>query len=148
MNVHDNLGYMLHKLGSMLEHSSDVILFDEFGIGFSQFKILVSLQECGIMQQKDIANFLGQTEASVSRQIKLLKESHFLTSTKADDNKKANVISLTAKGSELADAAIRKLDSHYKPLFDVMPAAERIGLLRNLHSVYDILQSTCQKGDI
>lgn len=82
MDINNNLGYLLHHLGTALDRQSDLLLQDKFGLGFSQFKIMLALKQKDGVQQKQIAHTLGQTEASISRQIKLLVNMGLVSSKK------------------------------------------------------------------
>lgn len=135
---------MLHKIGSMMERTSDQVLFNEFGIGYSQFKILFALSHHEGVQQKEIAQFLGQTEASISRQIKLLKEVGSITVTLGEDDKKKHHIGLTATGQTLLDNALRVLGVFYEPILSVTSTPEQVALAKTLSRVHDQLQSVCE----
>jgi DNA-binding MarR family transcriptional regulator len=150
MNPKDNLGYLLHKIGAMLERQSDEVLFEEYGLGYSQFKLLMVLQSESNIQQKDIAGFLGQTEASISRQVGLLKLAGFVSVTKDDENLKKNIIGLSAKGREVATDAMSTLQSKYSPMFNRLSQTEHTDLLKSLGKLYDVLNIYCNnesKGD-
>jgi DNA-binding MarR family transcriptional regulator len=143
MNPKNNLGYLLHKIGAMLEKQSDEVLFEEFGLGYSQFKLLMVLQSSNGIQQKDIAGHLGQTEASISRQIGLLKLAGFVSVAKTDEDRKKNIIGLTLKGSQVAEEAMNTLQARYAPLFGTLSSAEQASLASTLGKLYDELNIDC-----
>ena len=66
------LDYLVQHVASTMHRQSDQVLSERLGIGMSQFKILRILQQQLGIQQRVLADRLGQTEAGVSRQIKLL----------------------------------------------------------------------------
>ncbi|HSX23988.1 MAG TPA: MarR family winged helix-turn-helix transcriptional regulator, partial [Candidatus Saccharimonadales bacterium] len=72
MGPTNNIGYLLQHLSGVLAKQSDQALQERLGIGFSQFKILRVLQHSPQTQQRQIAEWIGKTEASISRQIKLM----------------------------------------------------------------------------
>lgn len=136
MDYKNNLGYLLHHIGFVMDRQSDTLLQERLDIGFSQFKILMALKWHASVQQRQIADKLGQTEASVSRQIKLLKEAGFLNVTTSENNKREHITTLTTKGVNVVDKAIRALNDYYAPAFDRLSAAEQEAfrkLLQNLH---------------
>lgn len=139
----NNPGFMLHKIGSMMERASDQVLFNEFGVGYSQFKILFALSYHEDVQQKEIAQFLGQTEASISRQIKLLKEASFITITLGADDKKKHLITLTVKGQKMLSDALSVLNSYYLPILSVLSESEQLALGRYLSKIHDRLIELC-----
>lgn len=145
MSPKDNLGFMLHKLGAMMEKQSDAALFGEFGLGFSQFKIMMALEHHAGVQQKEIANFLGQTEASISRQIKLLHDAGFLTVGERPEDKKKHIIELTAKGKRMSVDAFAVLQNFYQPVISQLTPAEQKSTLTHLGKIYDKINVLCNQ---
>lgn len=144
MEIKKNSGFMLHKIGSMMERVSDSVLFGEYGIGYSQFKILFALSHHEDVQQKEIAQFLGQTEASISRQIKLLKQASIISITLGKDDKKKHHIALTEKGGQLMRDAFSTLNKFYAPILATLPEDDSVTLNRCLGVVHDKLVGTCE----
>jgi len=144
MDIKSNPGFLLHKIGSMMERSSDQVLFKEFGVGYSQFKIMFALSHHSGAQQKEIAEFLGQTEASISRQIKLLKQAHFVSMELGSDDKKKHHISLTGKGQQLLRDALAKLNLHYEPILSILSEHDQQQMTRQLAMIHDKLLTTCE----
>lgn len=112
-----SIGYSLHHLSFVLDRQSDQVLLSKFGIGFSQFKILMVLNGQADIQQKEIAACLGQTEASVSRQIKLLLEMGLVASRYDASNRRQRITSLTTKGASCISSALEALEMHFRPVF-------------------------------
>ena len=61
------LGYLLQHTATILMRQSDQVLQERLGIGMSQLKLLMMLQNSPNVQQRKLAECLGQTEASISR---------------------------------------------------------------------------------
>ncbi len=136
-------GYLLHHLSTVLDRQSDELLQERFGIGFSQFKILMALKWHEGVQQKQIAESLGQTEASISRQINLMQKAGLLTSRTTPENRRRHVTKLTAKGNRLADKAFAVLNAYHAPVFSRIPPHKQaafVEILRDMH------QEACQPG--
>lgn len=144
MELSQNPGLLLHKIGSMMEHMSDNVLFENFGIGFSQFKILFVLENHQSIQQKEIALYLGQTEASVSRQVKLLKQAGFIDIAVGKDDRKKRIITLTKKGSIVACESFNILNNFYQPILSSLGPNEQLEMARMLGKVHDRLNETCE----
>ncbi len=136
MDYKDNLGYLLHHLGSVMDRQSDLLLQERLDIGFSQFKILMALKWHASVQQRHIAEKLGQTEASVSRQIKLLKDAGYITVMQSPQNRREHITTLTTKGVQTVDKAMRALNEHHAPIFEnFSPEQQQMlrELLQSLH---------------
>jgi DNA-binding MarR family transcriptional regulator len=118
MSSNDNLGYLFHHLSFVLARQSDQVLQEQLGIGFSQFKILLILEQSNGVPQKQIAVSLGQTEASISRQIKLLQDQAILTSEVSPTNRREHITRLTGKGIKLVEKANEILNTYHAPIFN------------------------------
>jgi DNA-binding MarR family transcriptional regulator len=97
---------------------SDQVLQERLGIGMSQFKLLMMLNHEPNVQQRTLADNLGQTEASISRQIKLLIERGMLVINVNPANRREHIATPTAKGIKVADAAQEILNEYHGPVFD------------------------------
>lgn len=117
MNPTRQIGYLLQHIASSLARQSDQVLQEQLGIGFSQFKLLMVLQWDPASQQRHIAEKLGQTEASISRQIKLMHDDGLLQSTVSPRNRREHITTLTKKGLRLAEEAQNVLNRYHSPMF-------------------------------
>lgn len=121
----DSLIYTLHKLVFVLERQSDEALHSSFSFGFTQFKILTGAKYCAGLTQKDIANYLGQTEASVSRQLKIMSRQGLLVVKQDEQNRRRHTVVLTRKGEELTREAIEVLDATHASVFGSLSFKEQ-----------------------
>jgi DNA-binding MarR family transcriptional regulator len=63
----------LHRLTFVLQHQYDDHLLSRVGVGFAQTRIMEALHDTVPRSQKFVADRLGQTEANISRQLRLMK---------------------------------------------------------------------------
>ena len=145
MRPTNNIGYLMQHLASVLAKQSDQVLQEQLGIGFSQFKILMALQWNPHTQQRHIAESLGQTEASISRQIKLMLDRGLLQSQVSPKSRREHLTTPTAKGIKLTEAAREVLNQYHGPMFENLGDKERQQLLESLISMH---QYTCRTGKI
>lgn len=143
MGHSNNIGYLLQHLAFTLSRQNDQILLERLGIGFSQFKILMVLQRNLYIQQRDIADALGQTEASISRQIKLMLEQGLLHTRISPENRRRHLTVPTAKGERLTEEAIKILNGFHGPLFEQMNDRQQQQLLEILTQMH---HSVCSPG--
>ena len=143
MHSTNNLGYLLQHLAFVMARQNDQVLQERLGIGFSQFKILMILERSPHIQQKDIADALGQTEASISRQIKLMHEKGLLRTVIDTENRRRHLTTPTPKGSRLAEAASTALNNYHGPVFDRLGDKQQQQLLDYLAEMH---KSICQAG--
>lgn len=145
MQITNSAAYMLQHLAMSTARQNDQLLLERLGIGFSQFKILMVLQKKPHVQQKAIAETLGQTEASISRQIKLMHDKGLLSTSINPANRRERMTTLTGKGDRLIEEAFTVLNGYYGPMFDHLgekKLTQLIEILADLHG------AVCQPGKI
>ena len=120
----DNLGFAFQKLAFTLLRRSDEILQSKLAIGYAQYKLLEVLAEYPNSSQRFIAGELLQTEASVSRQVKLMQQAGLLRVGIPADNKRVRVISLSGKGSDVHARAAMLLNQCYLRAFQNLSPSE------------------------
>lgn len=149
MATSNNIGFLIQHLAFSLGRLNDQILQEQLGVGFSQFKLMMVLEKMPHIQQKDIAQALNQTEASISRQIKLLHNKGFLQTEVSPQNRRKHITTLTAKGLRYTDESMRILNQHYQPLFATLTARQLEQFAETLSLLHDSVCSNqtgmCQK---
>jgi DNA-binding MarR family transcriptional regulator len=136
MDLKEDVGYLLQHVAFVLGRHSDQVLQEQLGIGFSQFKILMVLEHKPHIRQRQIADMLGQTEASISRQIKLMSDMGLLQSRVSAQNKREHITTLTPKGERFTIKAMEVLNRYHAPMFNDMSGKDQQrlrGLLEKLH---------------
>jgi DNA-binding MarR family transcriptional regulator len=137
MDASRSLGYTLHHLSFVLDRQSDLLLQDKFNIGFSQFKIMMALLWHEGVQQSEIADFLGQTEASVSRQVKLLIDQGLVTSRLEPTNRRKRITRLSPEGERVANEAMTTLEMFHAPMFEKLTERQQSELREILEIMHD-----------
>lgn len=131
-----HLSYLIHHLSAVWARSSDALLQRRCGIGLAQYKILDCLKEKPEVKQLEVAMALGQTEASISRQMRLLQAGGLIVGRRNPHNKREHLSMLTARGVKTTLAAGQLIGAYYDPLFDALSdrqSQELARLLRSLH---------------
>ncbi|MDB5169013.1 MAG: hypothetical protein JWO41_369 [Candidatus Saccharibacteria bacterium] len=145
MGPTNNLGYLIQHLAAVIGKQSDQVLQEQLGIGLSQFKILMVLEWNPQVQQKFIAESLGQTEASVSRQIKLLQKKGLLTTRIDKDNKRKRITAPTPLGMQVTEAATAILRRSFGPDFSMMGEKQMMQLIAQLQNLHFVV---CRPGKL
>jgi len=143
MGPTNQLNYLIQHLSSVLGKQADQLLQEQLGIGVSQYRILTALEWTPRVQQKTIALNLGQTEASISRQIGLLEAKGLLTVKRDAQNKRKHVILPTPIGMQLTEAATAIIRRGFGPEYASIgddQFQQLLNLLQQLHKVI------CKKG--
>lgn len=144
----NNLGYLLQHVSSLLAKQSEQVLQEQLGIGFSQFKILRALQVNPHMKQRQIASNLGQTEASVSRQVKLMVDNGLLHVRVSPKNRREHITVPTAKGVKLTEAALDALMKYHAPTFSALNEKQREQLREILETLHKMVCPTVHPSPV
>lgn len=143
MNPVNNLSYLINHLAAVIGKQLDQTLKEQLGIGLSQYRILMVLEWNPRIQQKAIADSLGQTEASISRQIKLLKDKRLLTSQVDNLNKRRHISFPTPFGLQVTEAASDLLRKSFSSDLANINDNQIIKLTDNLIELHKIV---CRPG--
>ena len=121
----------------MLHKQTDQLLQERLGIGLSQFKLLVTFRDQP-KSQRSVAEQLKQTEASISRQVKLLCDRGLLVVITNPRNRREHEVSITIKGVRLTEAAKELINEHYQTVFFTLDDKQQTQLresIRRIHTV-------------
>jgi len=114
------ISYILQHTATILARQSDQTLQERLGVGMSQLKLLMILDRRPNIQQRTLAECLGQTEASISRQIKLLCEKGLLIIRINPKSRREHITVPTAKGVKMTEAALDVLTQYNQPMLDLL----------------------------
>jgi DNA-binding MarR family transcriptional regulator len=143
MGPTNNLSYLLNHLSAVTSKLSDQILQEQLGIGLSQFKILMVLEWNPRVSQRSIADSLGQTEASVSRQIKLLVGRGLLISKRDVHNRRKHLTMPSPLGMQVTEAASNILRRSFGPEFARLGEDQLMELIAGLQKLHAVI---CRPG--
>ena len=104
------LFYVLQRVAADVHKHVDQMLLERLGIVVSQLRILHTIQNLEQSGQRAVGQALGQTEASISRQIKLLAQKGLVQTHTNPKNQRQRLVSITVKGARLVEAADGDLD--------------------------------------
>lgn len=68
------------------------------GLAYNEFELLYVVSENPGMRSSDIANFIGQEKASVSRLLSILQNKGFVGIERPGDDRRVSIVKVTAKG--------------------------------------------------
>jgi DNA-binding MarR family transcriptional regulator len=132
-----NLDILLEHITSLLTSKYDLILTNELGVSYAQYKILVQFKGDQIIKQKTLAGSLGQSEASISRQIKIMSNGGLIHRSFESKNKKSVVITLTREGKVTKTKAEAITDTQNTNSLHRVSSKERKLLTKNLSQIHD-----------
>ncbi len=144
MNLSASLNDLIQQIASTLSKQTDELLVNEIGLSYSQYRILLALEWNPRAQQKTIALHLGLTEASVSRQIKLLSASKLISVSRDPLNRRTHTIAVTPLGMQQTEAATATLRRTYEPIYSTFGDGQLQQITQNLQ----LLQTTLRRQAI
>jgi len=125
----------IQRLAFRIERHADQILLEKLGIGFSQFRIIHELERNPKAKQNQLARALGQTEASISRQVKIMRADRLMITSINPSNKREHITTLTPKGARIKEAATESLDKLYKSLIEDLSSKDIDRLNKAIDSI-------------
>ncbi|EKD85595.1 MAG: hypothetical protein ACD_37C00681G0005 [uncultured bacterium] len=138
----DAIAYKIHKAVFVMDKVADSALRQKLNITLSQFLILMSIKKNPNITQIQVADFLEQTQAAVSRQIDVLKNKKLIEITKNQDNRRENLLSPTSVGQKTFTEANEVLHKTFDDLYKVMSEKEKDHLEKSLDK---LLFTVCGK---
>jgi DNA-binding MarR family transcriptional regulator len=130
-----NTVYFLQQLGFVFERHCDQVFMEQLGIGYSQYKILNLLKEQSGARQNELATALHQTEASISRQVKILIKRGLIINRVNPKNKREKLSTVTYKGERITDAANDILDKYDQAVTNGLDEKQKTTLLILLQKI-------------
>lgn len=134
INYSQTYVYKLHTLTSTLDKAFDLVLNEYSDISFSQFSLLLSVNEFGSANQRVIAKFLHVTPAAVSRQVEVAQKRGYLKVKPVDGNRRENSIVLTTLGDEVIQKGHEALKVHLFRVFD--DGDKSLGLIQHIDLLF------------
>ena len=120
----DNFPPLLH-LTYDLQQLSDRILGPRAGIGLGQARIMSGLHTAIPRSQRELASALHQTEANISRQLKLMHAQKLVSITRNKKDGRQRDVKLTAKGAKTYKLALKSLAMQQNELMKLVDQKER-----------------------
>ncbi len=115
MVVPPGLSYELHKLTALLDRAADEVLRREEGISYARFLALFAVGETN-GSQRDLARWLGQTEASTSRMVTVLADEGLLEVARLEGSGNRRQLRLTNNGAQLVGRCGHLLEGRFEDL--------------------------------
>lgn len=143
MGPTNNLTYLIQHLSAVIGKQLDHTLQEQLQVGYSQYRILLMLEWNPQVQQQSLATSLGQTEASISRQLKLMKTKGLVAVRSDVNNKRKHITALTPKGMQITEAATAVIRRTFGPELAAMSEDQLTLMIAALNRLHLIV---CQPG--
>jgi len=145
MELTANFGYHLLHVAAIAGRQADQLLQERLGIGLSQYKLLRIIEHRGegVIRQRQLAKCLGQTEASISRQVKLLSEKSLIRTAINPKSRRDHQAELTEKGAKVLLASSEILQTYFQRIIADLDDKQQMQFVENLLQIH---QSVCAAG--
>lgn len=129
------LPYLLNQAAEATSHGFQATYRDRYGFTRTQWRVLANLGKFGAMTARDICAISHIEKTKVSRAVAALEQGGMLSRTPSETDRRAEVLSLTAKGrtvfSELGALAVG-FDRQLRDSLGSKEADKLVTLLRRL----------------
>ncbi|MEY9860848.1 DNA-binding MarR family transcriptional regulator [Catenulispora sp. GAS73] len=143
------LWYLVRRVAGLMDRSGEALFQREIGTSLAQFLVLSVVEaHPGPLNQQTVADRLGLTKGTVSRQIDAAVAAGLMTVRTSDQNRRENLIALTPVGTELVrrgDAAFEREKAATLPFVDPDDMRAAIRVLAALDGVLDPSRGEPQK---
>jgi DNA-binding MarR family transcriptional regulator len=104
--------FKLHRATALVDRVADHYLQEHHGIRYSAFLVLLTIGTAGRLTQRQIADRLDVSRASITQRLGPLLDDDLVTARPHPEDARANTISLSRTGAELLERAWRGLETH------------------------------------
>lgn len=104
--------FKLHRATALVDRVADRYLQEHHGIRYSGFLVLLTVGTVGQQTQRQIADRLDVSRASITQRLGRLLDDGLVTARPHPDDARANTVSLSRKGTALLERAWQGLESH------------------------------------
>lgn len=141
----DNFFLTLGKAHATVTKSADGLLAP-YGLSYARWQIIRKVIENGDKSRPSrIANELGLSKASVTGLVEHLEKAGLMGRRPCEKDGRQTCVYMTEKGSALAKTIAPLVEKHMESMFGTLPEAERVILLRSLHTLTDYPPLITQK---
>lgn len=102
--------YSIHGMIWLMDAIANQQLKTKYDITFRKFYVLAVLSSCQPSTQANLASYLGQSTAAVSKSLTVLEKDCLVSVTADPEHKRKNIIQLTEKGMALTTQASQELE--------------------------------------
>jgi len=132
--------YQLHVLVRLLDKAADKIILRYSDLTYSQFLILVHLQQGEQkISQKALAMILQVTEAAISRQVEVLRQKSYLTRLPEKSDRRKHVIKITVEGQKVLQKLLELLQIKQKEIFATLSGLQLASFNQTIQQIISIL---------
>ncbi len=135
-----------HRLVFLMDKITEKTLKQSCELTFSQFLILTALNHCTKVPQSEVARFLDQTQAAVSRQVDILKDRGMVSRMENPENRREHILELTDLGKSKVVEAEAAIDAKFDELFRELSESEKTEFVDLVEKIVKPIYSECKQS--
>jgi DNA-binding MarR family transcriptional regulator len=125
--------FLVRKSASLMDRTGEAVFRDGIGISLTQFMVLSVIDaHPGDFNQQSVADLLGITKGTVSRQIDAASAAGFVTAEVSASSRREKNVSLTKAGTALVRKGDALLETSNADIFPKLDAADLAATIRTL----------------
>ena len=134
------LWLLTRRVAGLMDRSGEALLRPSLGISMAQYLVLSVVDaHPGPLNQQAVADRLGLTKGTVSRQIDAAVAAGLMTVEVSPESRRENLVALTPQGTRLVRRGDRLVDREQLATMPQLDAADVAATLRVLRAVNDAL---------
>lgn len=128
-----DLWFLVRKSTLLMDRGGDAMLHQELGISLAQYLVLSIVDaHPGSFNQQSVADLLGLTKGTVSRQIEIARNAGWLTTTISATSRREKIVALTPAGTDMVRRGDALFAASPKAAFSLLDPADLQVTLRTL----------------
>ncbi len=136
--LEDRVSFLTHRINARLQQVCNPVIFP-YKLDLYSSRIIVALAEKGPMRVGELVDLMALPQSTMSHQLKRLEKDGYVLRTRSASDNRTVVITLTERGSSVAETCNRLSDCIMASISDEMSEQELELLTRLLQRVFDSL---------
>lgn len=136
--LEDRVSFLTHRINARLQQVCNPVIAP-YQLDLYSSRIIVALAEKGAMKVGELVDLMALPQSTMSHQLKRLEKDGYVLRTRSDVDNRTVVITLTRKGSDVAETCNRLSDHIMASISAELTEAEIIELTRLLQRVFSSL---------
>jgi len=135
------LWHLVRRVAGLLDRQGDALFRDELGISLAQFLVLSVVDaHPGTLSQQAVADHVGLTKGTVSRQIDTAVAAGLMTVRVAEHSRRENAVGLTEAGMALVRRGDALTETSRAAMLDGIEPDELTAAVGVLHRMLEVLE--------
>ena len=133
--LEDRVSFLTHRINARLQQVCNPVIAP-YQLDLYSSRIIVALAEKGAMKVGELVDLMALPQSTMSHQLKRLEKDGYVLRTRSDTDNRTVVITLTAKGADVAEICNRLSDNIMASISEELNEDEIVILTQLLQRVF------------